>query len=111
MRKLGGTVVMNIHAGVFPVNQSKRAEGGFMSPVVHFAVEGMCANSGSGHSITNLCCILFSAIFINGVLFLPADYSVVLSTVYVSHRPFTSLQKKKSIYCSIRSMSPVLMCD
>lgn len=104
-------MVINIHAGVFPVNQSKRAEGGFMSPVVHFAVEGMCANSGSGHSITNLCCILFSAIFINGVLFLPADYSVVLSTVYVSHRPFTSLQKKKSIYCSIRSMSPVLMCD
>ena len=65
-------MVMNIHAGVFPVNQSKRAEGGFMSPVVHFAVEGMCANSGSGHSITNFCCILFSAIFINGILFLPA---------------------------------------
>lgn len=43
---------MNIHAGEVPVNQSRRAEGGVMS---HIAVEGMCANSGLGHSITNFC--------------------------------------------------------
>ncbi len=32
----------------------------------NFAVEGMRDNSGLGHSITHLCCILFCAIFING---------------------------------------------
>ena len=42
MRKLGGAVVMNIHAGDSPVNQSRRAEGEFMSAVVYFALEGMC---------------------------------------------------------------------
>lgn len=33
---------MNIHAGEFPVNQSRRAKGEFIqwSPVVQFAVEG-----------------------------------------------------------------------
>lgn len=35
---------MNIHGGELPVNQSRRAEGAFLSPVVHFAREGMYAN-------------------------------------------------------------------
>ena len=63
MRKLGGTVVMNIHAGEFPVNQSRSAEGESMPPVVRFAGEGMCT-SGLGHSITNFCCVyLFCYIY------------------------------------------------
>lgn len=78
-------MVMNIHAGEFPVNQSRRAEGEFMSRVVHVAKEGICANSGLGHSMTNFCCILVSAIFINGSLSTSKHNSYMLSTVFISH--------------------------
>lgn len=52
---------MNIHAAEFPVNQSRKAEGDFMSPVVHFAGEGMCTDLGFS-STPSLTFILFSAV-------------------------------------------------
>lgn len=63
---------MNIHAGEFPVNQSRRAEREFMSPVVRCAGEGMCAKLGLGHSISFVV-FYFAAIFISRSLFLQSS--------------------------------------
>lgn len=84
-----------------------------MSPVVYLAVEGICANSGLGHSITNFCCILVSALFVKESLFLLYQ----LHAFNCFHFPLTihiyviisiHLGKRKS--CRSISMSPV-MCD
>lgn len=64
VRKLGGTAVMNIHVGEFPVNQSRRGKGESMSPVVHRAGEGMCAKLRPGHS-NSFAVFHFASIFIS----------------------------------------------
>lgn len=45
---------MNIHAGEFPVNHSKKAQERFRSPVVYCDVEELCAYLGLQYFIQNV---------------------------------------------------------
>lgn len=109
VRKLGETVVMNIHAGEFPVNQSRRAEGGIYVSSGSFCwgINVYSFRFRPIHYKLLQCFIsLFSAIFISEYLSASKHNSFMLSTVLFnidhSHLVTTSIHLYK------RKVTPLL---